>query len=109
MTLTSSQRYQVNSRSGKMCEAMVLVNGVWTRCWKSPVEIHHLLTRARGGNVLDEVGEIYHLIAICLQHHREADSGEGYVGGLMIDGYVVWKDQRPFYKGTDLYLKETYG
>ena len=45
------------------CEAMIqLYNGTWTRCWRKPTESHHMLTRARGGRILDEVGETYHLI-----------------------------------------------
>jgi hypothetical protein len=107
--ISRAQRKEINYRSGKMCEAMVLTGAIWTRCWKSPVEIHHLLTRARGGHILDYVDEVYHLIALCKQHHRDADSGEGFAGGLMIDGYVLWKHNKPYYQGTDIYLKETYG
>jgi len=99
----------VRKRSGGMCEAMILVNNVWTRCWDKPVEMHHLLPRSRGGRILDAVGEDYHLIDVCPKHHRESDTGEGFVGGLMISGYVVLNGDRPVYTGPDEFLKEKYG
>jgi hypothetical protein len=111
MTITWQQRKELSSRSGDMCEAMELVGSVYTRCWKQPIEIHHLLTRARGGGILDYVGETYHLIALCRNHHLGADGAEAYLGNLLITGYVVWDKQRevPIYTGPDIYLRENYG
>ena len=75
-----------------------------------PVEIHHLLTRARGGNILDYVHETYHLIALCNKHHAMSDGADAYMSGLLIDGYVNWDKfrKRPVYNGSDEFLKEKY-
>lgn len=110
--VSQQQRRTLSERSGGMCEAMVSVNGrvVMTRCWGRPVEVHHLLTRARGGNILDQVHETHHLIHLCREHHSMADGGEAYEGGLLIDGYVVTgRNGRPVYYGTDITLRERYG
>ena len=90
---------------------MVLVPGttVWARCWDRPVEIHHALTRARGGHILDYFGETYHLIALCRRHHAGADGGDAYEGKLLIDGYVTQESGRVVYYGTDDYLRTKYG
>jgi len=111
MSINQYQRKEINLRSGEMCEAMVLVGAIYTRCWKSPVEVHHLLTRARGGHILDHVNEDYHLIHLCRQHHLDSDGGDAYLGNLLIDGYVTWDKRRgcAVYKGTDLYLLAKYG
>lgn len=108
---TRKQAQIVRERSGNQCEAMLeLKNGVWTRCWKSPVEIHHMLTKARGGRILDDAEETYHLIALCNECHRRSDGGEAYNGELLIDGYVTTdKDGQPLYVGTDNYLRSKYG
>lgn len=95
----------VRKRANNRCEAMIKVNGVWTRCFRLGIEVHHMLTRARGGAQLDAMGEIYHLIALCPQHHRAADGEEAYQGGLLIDGYMV----NGKYQGTDKYLRSKYG
>jgi hypothetical protein len=89
------------------CEAMVeLYNHEWARCWRQPTESHHMLTRARGGRILDEVGETYHKIACCRVCHDGTHGG----GGLEIDGYVTTDNQgRPVYHGTDEYLTNKYG
>lgn len=107
--------YRTLKRSGRRCEADVLIEiaeneFVWTRCGRTPVEVHHALTRARGGALLDKVGEIYHLIALCHDCHRLADGGEAYEGGVLLDGYVSWDQQqdRPVYTGSDDYLTRTY-
>lgn len=105
-------RQRVYRRSGKMCEAMVAVPGttVWTRCGVSPVEVHHTLKQSRGGDVLDRVGEIYHLMALCHAHHRDAEGTEAYEGNLLIAGHVIWDNvwERPVYTGPDEYLLKTY-
>jgi hypothetical protein len=74
-----------------------------------PIEVHHMLTRGRGGGVLDSFNETYHLIALCPDCHRRSDGGEAYAGGLLIDGYVTTgSNGKPVYKGTDPYLSEKY-
>lgn len=105
-----TNRDRVISRSGGLCEAMVgLDNDVWTRCFKGPVEVHHRLTRARGGAVLDELNETHHLIALCPGHHRMADGAEAYRTGLLLDGQMIRDGSRHFYTGTDSYLRARYG
>lgn len=100
----------VSDRSGGCCEALILMGeyGRWTRCGMRPVEIHHMLTRARGGRILDTAGECYHLMALCHPHHMASDGGEAYEGGLLIDGYVRNENGRPVYYGTDEYLSKAY-
>ena len=108
--ISPQARSAVKSRSGGSCEAMVQIrSGMWTRCWVKPIEIHHLLTRARGGNVLDARKETYHLIGLCRKHHEMSDGGDAYMSGLLIDGYVVTEKGRPVYYGTDPVLNERYG
>lgn len=94
-----------------MCEAMLEVAGVWTRCWRTPVEIHHMLTKARGGEALDRAEETYHLIALCPTCHRASDGGSAYEGGLLIEGSAIWDrtNNRPVYTGPDEYLTRKYG
>jgi hypothetical protein len=84
---------------------------IWVRCGRGPVEIHHLLTRARGGDLLDKVCEDYHLIALCRDCHRRSDGLDAYMNGLLIEGYVTWDKAMhcPIYKGPDTYLTERYG
>lgn len=110
--ITSNQRQKLSGRSDDMCEAMVRIKpGVYARCGVSPVEAHHLLTRARGGGALDRAGEIYHLIHLCRFCHAKADGEEAYEGKLLIEGYATWNDalHRPVYEGPDIYLSEKYG
>lgn len=102
-------RELVMKRSLSRCEAMVDLPRARTRCGKWPVEDHHMLTRSRGGLILDAVGEIYHHLALCSWHHREAHSPGGYEKGLMMEGAVVTSAGRVYYKGNDDYLKERYG
>ena len=107
-----SSREEVMKRSQGKCEAMIYIEKtkVWARCWRVPIEVHHALTRARGGAILDGVGEIYHLIALCSACHRASDGGAAYEGDLLIDGYVTTgPDGKPKYHGTDKYLRRKYG
>lgn len=91
------------------CEAMIEINGVWTRCGKRPVDLHHRVTRARGGLILDKAGEKYHQIYLCRKHHMVAhDEGQAFESGLLIDGYVTTERGRPVYRGSDSYLSERY-
>jgi hypothetical protein len=89
---------------------MVLTGyGKWTRCGvRNGVEVHHALTRGRGGRILDEEGECYHLIVLCQAHHRGADGEDAYEGDLLIDGYMTRERGRAVYHGTDPYLSEKY-
>lgn len=100
-------RDSVIKRSGGRCEAMVALPRTWTRCGKAPVEDHHALTRARGGDLLDTVGEIYHHIALCPKHHRMVDDA-GHRSGLMIQGYAYLDGGVIVYQGPDEYLSRTY-
>lgn len=61
-----------------------------------------MLTRSRGGLILDGHGEIAHLLALCSAHHKLAHSPGGHEAGLMISGYVTTgTDGRPVYAGQD--------
>lgn len=65
-----------------------------------------MLTRARGGLILDAAGETAHLIALCRKHHIAAHSPGGHEAGLMIDGYVTTgADSVPVYVGSDARLE----
>lgn len=107
---SDKQRLAVVRRAGGRCEAELEVRGVWTRCFTAPVEVHHLLTRSRGGDVLDRMGEDYHLAALCHLHHRRAHAPGGYAAGMMIEGYVILDHAttRAVYLGPDEYLSATY-
>lgn len=99
------------------CEAMVLIksptrpDGLYHACGKEPADLHHKLTRSRGGLILDEAGETHHHLYLCREHHAHAhDEGHGYANGLLIRGYVITHtDGRPMYIGPDEYLSERYG
>jgi hypothetical protein len=65
-----------------------------------------MLTRSRGGLILDAAGETAHLIALCAKHHRVAHSPGGHEAGLMISGYVTTgPDGRAVYQGEDRRLR----
>lgn len=88
---------------------VLLYTGVWARCWRKPTDSHHMLTKARGGVILDEIGETYHKANLCRIHHQMADGGDAYAGGLLIDGYVRTLDNgRVVYYGSDTYLSSRY-
>jgi len=99
---------EVRKRSGGRCEGFVQVRDTWSRCWMGPVEVHHALTRARGGAVLDGIGETLHLVALCPRCHRAADGEEAYERGLLIDGYVNTENGRVVYQGSDTFLSRKY-
>lgn len=107
----SAPAFRVRERSEGKCEAMVQTKrGIWQRCWKSPVEVHHMITRARGGAILDAANETYHLIALCPDCHRASDGEMAYAGELLIDGYVTTDNLgNPVYNGSDEYLSKRYG
>lgn len=87
---------------------MVRLPRAWVRCGKSPVDDHHVLPRGRGGGVLDEVGETFHHLACCREHHREVDE-RGTSSGLLIDGYVYRDGGYIVYSGSNEYLLMKYG
>jgi hypothetical protein len=101
---------EVRKRSNNQCEAFVWVESVerWARCGGRPVEVHHMLTRARGGAVLDAIGETYHLAALCPRCHSASDGAAAYDGRLLIDGYVTSTPQGPVYTGSDEFLSHKY-
>ena len=103
----TSIRDAVIERSGGRCEVMIRLPRTWTRCGRAPVEDHHALTRARGGDLLDTVGETYHHIACCPRHHRMVDDA-GPESGLMIQGYAWLDGGRIVYEGPDEYLSAAY-
>ena len=87
---------------------MVRLDRAWTRCGIAPVDDHHVLPRGRGGSVLDDVGELYHHLALCRAHHAEVDD-RGASSGLLIEGYVWVDGIYVVYVGPDMYLTSTYG
>lgn len=105
-------RRAVVRRSFGRCEAFVSVgDGHPYRCQNRATDIHHLLTKGRGGANLDKVGEVYHLIHLCRECHQSADGGEAYDGGMLIQGSVTWDRfyNKPVYTGPDDYLTKRYG
>ena len=108
-------RRTVQLRSNNQCEAVIRLmprdsTPVHTRCGLSPVEIHHRLLRSRGGLILDDAGEDYHLLALCRKHHKHAhEDPYSTEAGLMITGYVITRNGRPLYTGQDWYLTKRWG
>jgi hypothetical protein len=91
------------------CEALVLVNGRYHPCGTAPADLHHKITRARGGEILDKAGETYHQMHLCREHHDYAhDSGDAISGGLLLQGYVFTGRTGPVYIGPDDYLSGKY-
>lgn len=85
---------------------MVKVYSVYTRCGKAAPDVHHMLFRSRGGEILDELNETYHLINVCRRHHdfihrRPALAEQG---GLVINGQMTSDG----YHGPDPYLSSKY-
>jgi hypothetical protein len=80
-------------------------------CGAENAELHHKLTRGRGGHVLDKAGETYHHIRLCRDHHAMAhDQDNAFANGLLIAGYVITgPNGSPLYTGPDEYLTEKYG
>ena len=80
-------------------------------CGKEDAQLHHKVTRARGGEILDQAGETYHHLRLCVEHHKIAhDEGTAFTNGLLIRGYVFRTSTGdPLYIGPDEYLSEKYG
>jgi hypothetical protein len=112
VSTSEKQRLLVVQRSDNRCEVEVELPGamIWTRCFRQGIEVHHLLTRARGGDLLDRWGEIHHLMALCPEHHRLAHGPGGRNAGLLIDGSVILDSAtgQLVYTGPDAYLSATY-
>lgn len=91
------------------CEALVETNGKYVPCGAPDAQLHHKLTRARGGLILDKAGETYHHLRLCAEHHAIAHDQPAFDNGLLIRGFVK-SDTRghPIYSGPDEYLKEKY-
>jgi hypothetical protein len=114
---SEKQRLLVIARADQRCEAEVYVSTdvtgeeVWARCFRRGIEVHHMLTRARGGDLLDMAGEDYHLAGLCPRHHQAAHGPGGRDQGLLIDGYVTVDHGTGLviYTGPDDYLLQTYG
>lgn len=92
------------------CEALVLTNGRYVPCGRMNADLHHKITRARGGLVLDKMGETYHHMYLCRPHHSIAHDQPAFENGLLIKGYVITDSTgKPYYTGPDEYLREKYG
>lgn len=100
--MDSKLRKIIYKRSSGRCEE--------GKCYSTATEIHHRLTKARGGVILDNVYETYHLLHLCRSCHLESDGQTAYDRGLLIRGYVMTNlDKTPFYVGPDEFLSEKYG
>ncbi len=97
----------VKGRCEGFIETTTLLGPRTIRCPRAAAHSHHMLTRARGGKILDKAGETYHLINLCARCHTHAhDDAEA---DLLIEGYVTTgPDGRPQYRGPDPYLKAKY-
>lgn len=106
-----TSRDEAWARAYGRCEAMVRVRNVWTRCGRRATDVHHMLPRSRGGTLLDELDEIYHLVVLDRRHHDlvHAHPADSYLGGLTIDGQCLYRGNQLIYLGTDSYLTEKYG
>lgn len=92
------------------CEALVWIERHYVPCGRVDAQLHHKLTRARGGLILDAVGETYHHLYLCVHHHALAHDAPALENGLLIAGMVVSRpDGTPIYTGPDEYLNEKYG
>lgn len=101
------------------CEAMVsqqqrvgrYYKVMFVPCGAEDADLHHKVTRARGGLILDSAKETYHHLYLCREHHDMAhDAGTAFENGLLIHGYVITGvDGRPMYTGPDEYLTKHYG
>lgn len=103
-------RRKIYARSKGRCEIYVEHGKFRGRCTRPAMEIHHMLTKARGGRVLDKMGETIHLIHLCWEHHRVADGYKAYEAGLLIEGSVVTDKLtgRAVYSGPDPDLRRLY-
>jgi hypothetical protein len=105
-------RQLIYARSQGRCEVFVEYenSALRGRCTRKGMEIHHMVTKARGGVVLDNAYETAHLIHLCREHHAWSDGKQAYDAGLLIEGYVTTDKQtgRPKYLGPDPELRRLY-
>jgi 5-methylcytosine-specific restriction endonuclease McrA len=105
-------RKQVKERSGGFCEGYWLppLSSTWTRCTSRSVQVHHKITRARGGELLD-TWTIYHLADLCVRCHITAHRPVGLKLRLMLPGSVLTNKVtgKPVYTGSDPYLSSHFG
>ena|SRR5436190_12799553 len=92
------------------CEALVMYShGKYVPCGLEDAQLHHKLTRARGGLILDRAGETYHQMWLCAEHHGIAHDQPAFDNGLLLRGSVRTNHLgQPVYTGPDEYLKEHY-
>ena len=105
-------RRKIIKRSHGLCEMMIdYGTGLGAhRCSNIASDVHHMLTKARGGASLDRVQETYHLLHLCRPCHQASDGAEAYQGGFLIEGSVIWDSihAKPRYTGPDEYLSGAY-
>lgn len=108
--MNAKVRKQIKQRSGGQCEVFNEGFLGLVRCEKKATQIHHMLTKARGGEHLDDHTN-YHLIHLCTEHHAMADGKEAYDSGMLIHGEVRWDKLlgKPIYTGPDRYLTKWFG
>src|SRR5262245_20145173 len=91
------------------CEALVMIHDRYWPCGKEDAQLHHKLTRARGGLILDRAGETYHQMWLCVEHHAVAHDAPAFDNGLLLRGFVKTGPRgEPIYSGPDEYLSEKY-
>lgn len=105
-------RAEIYKRSRGRCEIMLDFDGGIGphRCQNQATDIHHMLTKGRGGQALDRAGETYHLIHACRECHMALDGQEAYEGELLIHGSALWDKIYGVarYTGPDEYLTKKY-
>lgn len=114
--ISQAQRAAVRDRSGDRCEALDDTG----RCARRGAEVHHRLSKGRGGRSLDRVDETIHLAHLCRPHHRAATDGADFnvtigwweqILGVHAPGQAIYENAlgRPLYVGPDELLTERYG
>lgn len=106
---------EARRRAYGRCEALIWVSSatrgkVRARCGCKG-QVHHALTRSRGGDLLDRVGETRHLVCLCHQHHEwvHKNTGRAAQVGLYILGQAFLDGIYLVYDGDNEYLSEKYG
>lgn len=113
---SSDVRLKTFKRDRWRCQAEWLGEGGPVGCVAVATDLHHMLSRSRGGTLLDMVRETYHLVALChtchMRVHQSGDPARRASDHVMltIDGSVLTDRMtgRPSYTGTDSTLRERY-